>query len=241
LFSIEQQLRANEKQVWQRLIRVLNHEVRNSLTPIYSMTQSLQEMKQNGPLTLEQEKLEKNILQVIEKRSLQLLDFVDNYSAFSKLAPAKITSVYPQDIAQRMQAIFPALSININECALPFFADAGQLEQALINLIKNAFEACAANKANPEVLMQYQQNIEHNHPKSQPQTIINIIDSGQGIANNDNLFVPFYSTKPQGSGIGLIISREYIRNQDGELTLNNRQDTQGAVARISLKMPSDIN
>jgi len=241
LFSIEQQLRANEKQVWQRLIRVLNHEVRNSLTPIYSMTQSLQEMKLNGPLTEEQENLEKNILQVIEKRSLQLLDFVENYSAFSKLAPAKITSVYPQDIAQRMQAIFPALSITLNDSALPFLADAGQLEQALINLIKNAFEACAANKANPEVLMQCQQNIDHNHPKSQPQTIINIIDSGQGIANNDNLFVPFYSTKPQGSGIGLIISREYIRNQDGELTLKNRQDAQGAVARISLKMPSDIS
>ncbi len=241
LFSIEQQLRANEKQVWQRLIRVLNHEVRNSLTPIYSMTQSLQEMKLNGPLTEEQENLEKNILQVIEKRSLQLLDFVENYSAFSKLAPAKITSVYPQDIAQRMQAIFPALSITLNDSALPFLADAGQLEQALINLIKNAFEACAANKANPEVLMQCQQNIDHNHPKSQPQTIINIIDSGQGITNNDNLFVPFYSTKPQGSGIGLIISREYIRNQDGELTLKNRQDAQGAVARISLKMPSDIS
>jgi len=249
LFSIEQQLRANEKQVWQRLIRVLNHEVRNSLTPIYSMTQSLQEMKLNGPLTVEQEKLEKNILQVIEKRSLQLLDFVENYSAFSKLAPAKITSVYPQDIAQRMQAIFPALSINLNDSALPFLADAGQLEQALINLIKNAFEACTANKANPEVQMLWQQNIEHDHQKSfqqdslqgMSQTIINIIDSGQGIANNDNLFVPFYSTKPQGSGIGLIISREYIRNQDGELTLKNRQDAQGAVARISLKMPSDNN
>jgi nitrogen fixation/metabolism regulation signal transduction histidine kinase len=213
------------------------------------MTQSLQEMKLNGPLTVEQEKLEKNILQVIEKRSLQLLDFVENYSAFSKLAPAKITSVYPQNIAQRMQAIFPALSINLNDSALPFLADAGQLEQALINLIKNAFEACAANKANPEVQMQWQQNIEHNHQKNfqqdfqqgKPQTVINIIDSGQGIANSDNLFVPFYSTKPQGSGIGLIISREFIRNQDGELTLKNRQDAQGAVARISLKMPSDIN
>ena len=77
LFSIEQQLRANEKQVWQRLIRVLNHEVRNSLTPIYSMTESLQEMKLMGPLTPEQESLEKNILQVIEKRSLQLLEFVE--------------------------------------------------------------------------------------------------------------------------------------------------------------------
>jgi len=252
LFSIEQQLRANEKQVWQRLIRVLNHEVRNSLTPIYSMTQSLQEMKLNGPLSVEQEKLEKNILQVIEKRSLQLLDFVENYSAFSKLAPAKITSVYPQDIAQRMKAIFPALSIKLNNCALPFLADAGQLEQALINLIKNAFEACVANKSqgnSAEVQMLWQQNLEYHRqqdvqqdsPQGKSQTIINIIDSGQGIANNDNLFVPFYSTKPQGSGIGLIISREYIRNQDGELTLNNRQDAQGAVARISLKMPRDVS
>jgi nitrogen fixation/metabolism regulation signal transduction histidine kinase len=230
LFSIEQQLRANEKQVWQRLIRVLNHEVRNSLTPIYSMTQSLQEMKLTGPLTPEQEVLEKNILHVIEKRSLQLLEFVENYSAFSKLAPAKMATVYPKDIAQRMQAIFPELSIHINECEFPFLADAGQLEQALINLIKNAFEACEGNEASPEVQMHWQQNRQ----KNQQQTLINILDSGQGIANDDNLFVPFYSTKTQGSGIGLIISREFIRNQEGELTLKNRQDGQGAIASVSL-------
>ena len=248
LFSIEQQLRANEKQVWQRLIRVLNHEVRNSLTPIYSMTQSLQEMKLMGPLTPEQESLEKNILQVIEKRSLQLLEFVENYSAFSKLAPAKMAKVYPKDIAQRMQAIFPKLSIELNESALPFLADAGQLEQALINLIKNAFEACENSDASPDVQMLWQQPFQENkqknrqqsHQQDKNQTTINIIDSGQGIANNDNLFVPFYSTKPQGSGIGLIISREFIRNQDGELTLKNRDDAQGAVARISLttKIPN---
>ena len=231
LFSIEQQLRANEKQVWQRLIRVLNHEVRNSLTPIYSMTQSLQEMKLTGPLTPEQEILEKNILQVIEKRSLQLLEFVENYSAFSKLAPAKISAVYPKDIAQRMQAIFPTLSIKLNDSVLPFLADAGQLEQALINLIKNAFEA---GQAKPEVQMQWQQSLQANKQQNHQQTIINIIDSGQGIANNDNLFVPFYSTKQQGSGIGLILSRELIRNQGGELTLKNRADAQGAVARVNL-------
>lgn len=231
LFSIEQQLRANEKQVWQRLIRVLNHEVRNSLTPIYSMTQSLQEMKLTGPLTSEQESLEKNILQVIEKRSLQLLEFVENYSAFSKLAPAKMAKVYPKDIAQRMQAIFPALSIELNESALPFLADAGQLEQALINLIKNAFEAGTNDEEDPLVQMQWQQASQINKHQ---QTFINIIDSGQGIANMDNLFVPFYSTKQQGSGIGLIISREFIRNQDGELTLKNRPDNNGAIAQVSL-------
>ncbi|MBU2892215.1 sensor histidine kinase [Colwellia sp. D2M02] len=242
LFSIEQQLRANEKQVWQRLIRVLNHEVRNSLTPIYSMTQSLQEMKLNAPLTPEQEKLEHNILQVIEKRSLQLLDFVENYSAFSKLAPAKVTAVYPQDIAQRMQAIFPTIVIDLNTATQVFYADAGQLEQGLINLIKNAFEACDGNDASAQVTMQWQQNEEQIYqssqqniePKNQLKTTINIIDSGQGIANSDNLFVPFYSTKANGSGIGLIISREFIRNQGGELTLKNRGDMQGAIACINL-------
>lgn len=244
LFSIEQQLRANEKQVWQRLIRVLNHEVRNSLTPIYSMTQSLQEMKLAGPLTAEQEKLEKNILEVIEKRSLQLLEFVENYSAFSKLAPAKMSPVLPQDISQRLKAIFPTLSIETDSDSdsdselLPFSADAGQLEQALINLIKNAFEASGAGEGGPKVEMQWQQTFQPNNLQkkqhNQLQTVINIIDNGQGIANNDNLFVPFYSTKAQGSGIGLVISREFIRNQGGDLTLKNRADEQGAIARVSL-------
>jgi nitrogen fixation/metabolism regulation signal transduction histidine kinase len=224
LFSIEHQLRANEKQVWQRLIRVLNHEVRNSLTPIYSMTQSLQEMKLAGPLKPEQEKLEKNILQVIEKRSLQLLEFVENYSAFSKLAPAKMTQVLPKDIAVRMQAIFPKLEIKLNLSEQIFLADSGQLEQALINLIKNAFEA---GENDGKVIMQWQQDNES--------TLIDILDSGQGIANLDNLFVPFYSTKEQGSGIGLIISREFIRNQNGELTLKNRTDNLGAIASIQLQ------
>ena len=235
-FSIEQQLRANEKQVWQRLIRVLNHEVRNSLTPIYSMTQSLQEIKANGPLTPEQEKLETNILHVIEKRSLQLLDFVENYSAFSKLAPAKLSLVSPNEITQRMQAIYPQLSIELGENLLDFSADSGQLEQALINLIKNAFEACDGNERAPQVQMQWQQSLQG----TKQHTLINIIDSGQGIANNENLFVPFYSTKAQGSGIGLILSREFIRNQGGELTLKNRNDSQGAIACLSFTTDKQV-
>ena len=188
------------------------------------MTQSLQEMKLAGPLKPEQEKLEKNILQVIEKRSLQLLEFVENYSAFSKLAPAKMTQVLPKDIAVRMQAIFPKLEIKLNLSEQIFLADSGQLEQALINLIKNAFEA---GENDGKVIMQWQQDNES--------TLIDILDSGQGIANLDNLFVPFYSTKEQGSGIGLIISREFIRNQNGELTLKNRTDNLGAIASIQLQ------
>jgi len=225
LFSIEQQLRDHEKQVWQRLIRVLNHEVRNSLTPIYSMTQSLQEMKLAGPLAAEQQQIEHNILQVIEKRSLQLLDFVENYSAFNKLAPAKISKISSTELTARIQAIFPTLIIAPHK-TMDLFADLGQLEQALINIIKNAIEANTLNSATTAVNMVWLQ--KHNN------TLIKIIDSGLGIANPDNLFVPFYSTKEKGTGIGLIISREFIRNQGGELTLENRQDTQGAIAEITL-------
>jgi len=226
LFSIEQQLRDNEKQVWQRLIRVLNHEVRNSLTPIYSMTQSLQEMKLAGPLPPEQQQIEKNILQVIEKRSLQLLDFVESYSAFNKLAAAKIAAVSSAELNCRLQAIFPTLLIT-EHVSLQFKADLGQLEQALINIIKNAIEANTANSTAVAVVMSWHQNKRN--------TTIQVIDSGFGIANSDNLFVPFYSTKEKGTGIGLILSREFIRNQGGELTLENRQDSQGAIAEISLE------
>nr|WP_252733815.1 ATP-binding protein [Pseudoalteromonas sp. C2R02] len=122
-----------------------------------------------------------------------------------------------------MRAIFPKLEIKLNLSNQAFLSDPGQLEQALINLIKNAFEA---SKKNEQVLMQWHQDNEF--------TQIDIIDSGTGIANLDNLFVPFYSTKEQGSGIGLIISREFIRNQQGELDLKNRTDSDGAIATISL-------
>ncbi|MEW6982702.1 PAS domain-containing sensor histidine kinase [Colwelliaceae bacterium 6471] len=221
-FSIEQQLRENEKQVWQRLIRVLNHEVRNSLTPIYSMAQSLQEMKLQGPLTKQQLQTEKNILQVIENRSSQLLEFVDNYTAFSKLAPPTPKEISANDVDKQVQAIFPALQIPAHQ-NFTLNIDIGQLEQALINLIKNAFEASAAD-ASVKMLWRAQNNHVH----------IDIIDSGKGIANLDNLFVPFYTTKSKGTGIGLILSREFIRNQGGDLTLENRQNHQGAIARITL-------
>jgi len=231
LFSIEQQLRDNEKQVWQRLIRVLNHEVRNSLTPIYSMTQSLQEMKLAGPLSPEQQQLEKNILDVIEKRSLQLLDFVDNYSVFNQIAPAKIDAIYSSELDLRIQALFPSLVITHHN-NIQFEADIGQLEQALINIIKNAIEANDANSSTAAVVMSWHQNRQN--------TTIQIIDSGFGIANTDNLFVPFYSTKEKGTGIGLILSREFIRNQGGDFTLKNRTDNQGAIAEIVLTSPHSL-
>lgn len=221
LFSIEQQLRANEQDIWQRLIRVLNHEVRNSLTPIYSMSQSLQTMKQQGQITSGPD-LAQDMLQVIEKRAQHLLDFVNSYSAFSKLPTPNKQQINNEQVNLRLQAIFPELVIHSSQ-PVNFKADLGQLEQALINLIKNAFEAGGNT---PPTLNWQQQN---------DNVVIELTDSGTGIANPDNLFVPFYSTKPDGAGIGLVMSRELIRNLEGDLTLLPNVDIPGS--KVTIKLP----
>lgn len=223
LFSVEQKLRENEKQVWQKLFRVLNHEVRNSLTPIYSMAQSLQELKQLTELTQAQGAMEQDMLKVIESRALQLMQFVESYSVFNKLEKPVPTQITAQEINQRLQAMYPNLTV-VEPPQLTLNLDIGQIEQALINLIKNAIEAQVDGQA--EVQMSWTLQAD--------KVLIRVLDSGKGITNHDNLFVPFYTTKPGGSGVGLLLSRELIRNQGGELTLDNRVDTSGCIAQITL-------
>ena len=218
-FSIEQQLRDNEQLVWQRLIRVLNHEVRNSLTPIYSMSQSLQTLKRQGQISSHDD-LAQDMLQVIEKRAQHLLDFVASYSAFAKLPPAQKQAISSEQLNTRLSAIFPELVINSSE-ELHINADFGQLEQALINLIKNAFEA-GSNSAPSLTWSRQGDNLN-----------IAISDQGCGIQNLDNLFVPFYSTKANGTGIGLVITRELVRNQGFELSINSKPQ-QGTEATITV-------
>jgi signal transduction histidine kinase len=219
LFSIEQQLRVNEQQVWQRLMRVLNHEVRNSLTPIYSMSQSLQTMKHQGQISQSND-LAQDMLLVIEKRAQHLLDFVSSYSAFSTLPKPNKQSVTNEHINLRLHTLFPELIIESSQ-EINFTIDIGQLEQALINLIKNAFESGGITP--PTLCWQKDQCIR-----------ISLTDTGCGIKNSDNLFVPFYTTKPQGAGIGLVISRELIRNQDGELVIQANQQGEGTQVTIHL-------
>ena len=230
LFSVEQKLRENEKQVWQKLFRVLNHEVRNSLTPIYSMAQSLQDLKLLAELTPEQSDMEQDMLKVIESRALQLMQFVDSYSVFNKLerpAPEPITAA---EISQRLQAMYSVVEV-VSPPALTLYLDVGQIEQALINLIKNAFEAQPDGKA----IVQLSWSVQAD------KAVISILDEGKGIANPENLFVPFYTTKPTGSGVGLLLSRELIRNQGGELTIENRADKEGCLAKITLPTQCLIN
>ena len=215
-FSVAQSLRDNEKLVWQRLLRVLNHEVRNSLTPISSIAQSLQQM------TEFKDEKGHELLQVIDKRAQHLLSFVDAYSAFNRIQKPNKQAISIDSLRTSIAALNPRVRIAINDDT-PIFTDEGQLQQVLINLVNNA---CDADSGGQAILVEFDID-EQFH-------LINVIDSGEGISNTDNLFVPFYSTKAQGNGIGLVLSRELIRQQGGELTLQNRDGAPGAIAQIRL-------
>jgi signal transduction histidine kinase len=222
-FSVEQTLRDNEKQVWQKLLRVLNHEVRNSLTPISSIAQSLQQMLlEQQSATRDANDRTVELLQVIEKRAQHLLGFVEAYSAFKHIQKPNKQFIEPQKLAISLKALDQRVKVSIEEEA-PIFADEGHLQQTFINVIKNASEA--DTDGNPiEIIIAV--DAQHH--------IIRVLDCGHGIINPDNLFVPFYSTKQDGNGIGLILSRELMRQQGGELTLFSRKDAQGAEARLVL-------
>lgn len=235
-FSIENKLRETEKVIWHRLIKVINHEVRNSLTPIYSLTQTLMEMKSNNDLAASQHHREGELLAVINQRSKHLLDFVNHYSAFSKLPSPNFNIINLKSFVDRLATIFPKLECicteNLNLCV-----DEGQLEQSLINIIKNAFEANeeqANNKGKSKVTLKCDK-------VSEDTVLIEIVDNGPGIGYSNNLFVPFYSTKTSGVGVGLVLARELIRNQGGDITLKNRVDSVGAVAKITLPASTATN
>jgi len=226
LNNISQELQKNEQQAWQNIIRILNHEVRNSLTPISALSQNLLEMPNLTPEQCQQ------AIKIIDSRSNNLLQFIDSYSDLAKLPLPNIQQFDLTELLQGIASLVKQVTINLSN-PLIIKADKGQLEQVLLNLIKNAKEA-QLSKGKPNKNLS--EDIEVQVFKTDQQVIIKVLDQGCGIANTDNLFVPFYTTKAEGTGIGLALSRQIISNHQGELTLTNRPDQTGAVASITLSL-----
>jgi nitrogen fixation/metabolism regulation signal transduction histidine kinase len=226
LNNISQELQKNEQQAWQNIIRILNHEVRNSLTPISALSQNLLEMP-----NLTSEKCQQAI-EIIENRSNNLLQFIDSYSDLAKLPQPTIQQFDLTELLQGIASLVKQVTIYIST-PLMINAYKGQLEQVLLNLIKNAKEAQLSQSKLSNVL---NKNVEVEVFKTDQQVTIKVLDQGCGIANTDNLFVPFYTTKAEGTGIGLALSRQIINNHQGELTLINRVNQTGAVASITLPL-----
>jgi signal transduction histidine kinase len=217
--NISQLLNYNQTVTQQNLIRVLGHELRNSLTPMASMTDTLLSNEHFEP------KHVKIVLERIKKRSNRLLSFIGEYSQLTQLPPPKCQWFQFHDVYNEARTMQSKNHIDFHfigedQC----FGDNEQIIQMLINLFKNALEASHQKQLKITV---------KNYQKHQLQ-VIEVIDNGVGFANFDNVLTPFYTTKNQGSGIGLALCAEIARNHNGELTVENNAD-QGA--KISITWP----
>ncbi|MDE6215250.1 HAMP domain-containing sensor histidine kinase [Bacteroides sp.] len=206
-------LERNEMEAWQKLIRVLTHEIMNSITPIISLSETLSERELN----------EKNYpvlrqgMQAIHRRSKGLLEFVENYRKLTRLPAPVRRPVSVRELLQDLQKLFPETYIHIElpETDRTLQIDRSQIEQVLINLLKNAKEACG-KKASPRIEVKMQ-------PVFSWQCLITVSDNGDGILPEvqDKIFVPFFTTKPSGSGIGLSLCKQVMNRHGGNITVQS--------------------
>ncbi|WP_162054348.1 sensor histidine kinase [Pontibacter pamirensis] len=235
LQNIQSELEEQELQTWQKVIRVLTHEIMNSVTPIISLTSTVAGLleseviaKQAAGEAIEEEVLEdmQAGLQTIERRSAGMLHFVKDYRRLMRLPTSELRPVKVRELLQNvrrllqptMQTQHISLRLFLPDENMTVQADAEQLEQVLINLIKNGMEACEAVEKPCVEVLAYIPEQEKNRVR------INVTDNGAGIPEDvrDKIFIPFYTTKKQGSGIGLSLSKQIIRQHGGSIRVNSQ-------------------
>jgi two-component system nitrogen regulation sensor histidine kinase NtrY len=228
--DLKQVLLDEEISAWQRLIRIISHEVNNSLTPITSLCQTLTGIlaKLDGVSTTDV----REGLGVIAERARGLQDFISVYTRVARLPEPQKIPFPAAELAGKLQRIFTDRPLQI----VPFpevtvFGDPVHLEQALINLIKNGLEANPSGAPAVRVSCQL----------SNGRCEFQVADYGPGVGNPDNLFVPFYTTKPEGTGIGLALCRQIATRHHGYVSLENRADGPGAVATLVLPLPPALS
>ena len=233
LTRAEQLLRRKEREDWQNLIRVLSHELNNSLTPITSYASTMLRKIEREQTVNNRERFIEG-LSVIKSRSESLGAFIASYSQLAHLPPANPVDVNWFKLLHKLTLLFPEVSFQFNidksieQQTIP--VDPQQFEQLIINLFKNAQEAMAHQK---------QPTIEIDASLDEKYLTLKINDTGTGLTNPDNLFVPFYTTKPSGSGIGLTLCRQIMLAHSGSIRLMNRTDKSGVIA--TLRFPINTN
>jgi nitrogen fixation/metabolism regulation signal transduction histidine kinase len=233
LSDLSRALRDEERQAWQRLIRVMGHELNNSLAPIQSVAQSLESglnsLRNEGDLHPETNRgLLDDIQQgfgIIRSRTEALGRFMAAYSRLARLPAPKLAPLSVRDWISRVAMLETRVKVKIQEGPeLTISGDADQLEQLLINLLRNAADAVLECGS--------QANVGWSSQDSQLE--VWVTDDGPGIQNTANVFVPFFTTKPGGTGIGLALSRQIAEAHGGTLTLQNRRGHKGCEARLRL-------
>jgi two-component system, NtrC family, nitrogen regulation sensor histidine kinase NtrY len=233
LSDLSRALRDEERQAWQRLIRVMGHELNNSLAPIQSVAQSLESglnaLRNEGDLRPEVNRALMDDLQqgfgIIRSRTEALARFMAAYSRLARLPAPKLAPVSVKDWVARVAKLETRVKVKIQEGPeMMISGDADQLEQLLINLLHNAADAVLECGTQASVGWSSQDS----------QLEVWVLDDGPGIQNTANVFVPFFTTKPGGTGIGLALSRQIAEAHGGTLTLENRRGARGCEARLRL-------
>jgi nitrogen fixation/metabolism regulation signal transduction histidine kinase len=233
LSDLSRALRDEERQAWQRLIRVMGHELNNSLAPIQSVAQSLESglnsLRNEGDLQPEMNRALMDDIQqgfgIIRSRTEALARFMAAYSRLARLPAPKLGPVSVRDWISRVAKLETRVKVKINEGPeVTISGDGDQLEQLLINLLHNAADAVLECGTQASVGWSSQDS----------QLEVWVTDDGPGIQNTANVFVPFFTTKPGGTGIGLALSRQIAEAHGGTLTLENRRGMRGCEARLRL-------
>jgi two-component system nitrogen regulation sensor histidine kinase NtrY len=228
LADVSRPLREEERQAWRRLIRVLGHELNNSLAPIQSLAESLRGLLALRDPPPDWREDMRQGLAVIASRSESLSRFTTAYAKLARLPQPKFQRVEVDPLVRRLVGLETRLTVRL--CAGPrltLSADPDQLEQAIINLVRNAVDAALETNGGVEVGWRPAAG-------SSPRVEVWFADEGPGLTSTANLFVPFFTTKPEGSGIGLVLSRQIAEAHGGTLSLENRTDRTGCLARLTL-------
>ncbi|MGH9442067.1 MAG: sensor histidine kinase [Thermoanaerobaculia bacterium] len=225
--DLRQALREEERQAWQRIIRVLGHELNNSLGPIRSIAESLLSASSRTPRTADWDSDLPRGLQVVASRAAALTRFLEGYRQLARLPEPQRRLLLLPTLLRRIAALESRVAVRVADGPeVELEADGDQLEQLFINLLRNATDAALETGGGVEVAWEVSAgNVE-----------VSVIDEGPGIASASNLFVPFYTTKPGGSGIGLLLSRQIAEAHGGSLTIDNRADSLGCVARLKIPL-----
>jgi two-component system nitrogen regulation sensor histidine kinase NtrY len=220
-------LREEEYEAWRRLVRVLSHEINNSLAPISSVAGSLEQLLVRSPRPGDWEDDLQVGLEVIAGRSEGLRRIMASYARLAKLPPPRPVSVDVGVWVRRVAGMETRLAVEVVDAApVVVQADGDQLDQLLLNLLGNAVDASLETGGGVRV----------GWDRKSDAVLVWVEDEGHGLSDSQNLFVPFFTTKPQGSGIGLVLSRQIVEAHGGELSLRNRDDSEGCRAELRLPL-----
>ncbi len=229
LSDVSRALREEERSAWQRLIRVLGHELNNSLTPIKSIAGTLASRLASAPSGWDAREDFARGLAIVEGRAASLNRFLQAYRQLAQMPRPSLRRTRLRTLVERAAGL--ELRLQVQVAAGPeidLAVDPDQMEQMLINLIRNAVDAALMlhSETDAEVRLTWKTH--------EGGLQISIEDNGPGLTNKENVFVPFYTTKPAGSGIGLVLSRQIAEAHRGSLDLLQREDQSGCVAVIEL-------